>query len=93
MRLSEFEIKAIKEVLNGMDDMCEIYLFGSRTDDNKRGGDIDILAFSQKLTQVNAGLIVEKICDIIGEQKVDLIIEKGTEKPFTRLALKEGIRL
>lgn len=50
MRLDEKERQAIKGAILEFDSAAEIYLFGSRTDMNKRGGDIDILIISQLLT-------------------------------------------
>jgi uncharacterized protein len=41
MRLSAKERKALKTALEGFEG--EVYLFGSRLDPDKRGGDIDIL--------------------------------------------------
>jgi predicted nucleotidyltransferase len=47
MRLKP-EIKAfIKETATRLFPDSDIYLFGSRTDENKRGGDIDILLLSE----------------------------------------------
>ena len=44
MRLSRKEIETILKVANEIYGKgVKVYLFGSRTDDNKRGGDIDLL--------------------------------------------------
>ncbi len=47
MRLSEIEIDAIKksfaEIKRANSVSGELFLFGSRTDDSKHGGDIDLL--------------------------------------------------
>jgi hypothetical protein len=45
MRLSEFEVKSIKESIRVFDPDALIYLFGPRTDDSKKGGGIDVMAF------------------------------------------------
>src|SRR6266581_1481764 len=42
MRLGVDEAKAIREEIQRSDPTAEIYLFGSRTDDAARGGDIDL---------------------------------------------------
>jgi len=49
MRLSIFEQEAIKNAVAQGDKEAKVYLFGSRVDDTKRGGDIDILILSQVL--------------------------------------------
>ena len=40
MRLSGKEIEAIKSVILSHDDSAKVHLFGSRTDDTKKGGGI-----------------------------------------------------
>ncbi len=42
MRLSQKEIRAIIESFNKIFKSGKIYLFGSRVDNKKRGGDIDL---------------------------------------------------
>jgi predicted nucleotidyltransferase len=93
MRLDEKELKAIKYSIIEFDPICEIYLFGSRTDMSKRGGDIDILIISQFLTSGDKIPILCRIFEKIEEQKIDLLIAKDTSDPFVRLALKTGIKL
>ena len=43
MRLKKGEIEAISESIKDLDRDAKIYLFGSRIDDSRRGGDIDLL--------------------------------------------------
>jgi hypothetical protein len=44
MRLSASERTALEQALDGI--QGEVYLYGSRTDNSARGGDIDILLFT-----------------------------------------------
>lgn len=93
MRLNEEEITAIRETVRALDSEAKVYLFGSRADDTKRGGDIDLLIMSQALTRGDAGKIRWRLWELMGEQKVDIIIAKDTTDPFVRIALKEGVIL
>lgn len=93
MRLTEYEVNAIKDTIYILDSNANIYLFGSRVDDNKKGGDIDLLIISDMLIQKNARDIKGDLYDKIGEQKIDIVIVKDTTHPFTRIALKESVKL
>lgn len=93
MRLKEFEIKAIKDIIKEFDKDAKVYLFGSRADHDKRGGDIDLLIMSDKLTDDDKGKIKLRLYDKIGEQKIDIIISGDTTKPFVRIALDKGVLL
>jgi uncharacterized protein len=48
MRLTTFEITAINQnAKNIFGDAAKVYLFGSRVDDSKKGGDIDLYVISE----------------------------------------------
>lgn len=94
MRLQDHEIKAIHEVISAFDKEAKIYLFGSRVDDKKKGGDIDLLLVSEKLTHRDKRKIRLALYDKLGEQKIDILI--GTERGkshFHKIALNEGVLL
>jgi len=93
VRLNCLEIKAIKESVHIFDPNAKIYLFGSRTDMHKKGGDIDLLILSQILDYNDKLRIKIKLFNLIEEQKVDLVIAKDTTEPFVQLALKQGVLL
>ena len=93
MRLTDIEIQSIKRAVSSFDQKAKILLFGSRTDDAKRGGDIDLLILSQTITDKNVRKIRRDICDDIGEQKIDIIVAKDMSKPFVRIAYSDGIEL
>lgn len=43
MRISDSEQQIIKDAVFALDPQARIYLFSSRANDSKRGGDIDLL--------------------------------------------------
>jgi predicted nucleotidyltransferase len=95
MRISEYEKSVILEAVKSLDPLAGVWLFGSRTDDNKKGGDIDIAI----LSKIIAGGVMQKIklrraiCGKIGEQKLDIVASPDGNDPFFRLAVAEGIQL
>ena len=93
MRLSLKEQQLIKQTIYHLDQNAKIYLFGSRVDDSKKWGDIDLLVFSTRLGFTEQRQIKIKLYEQIGEQKIDLIIAKDTSKPFIQLALEEAVLL
>jgi len=93
MRLNQQEINAIKQSVQALDTHAKIYLFGSRVDINKKGGDIDLLIFSQVLDYNDKLQIKRRLFEQIEEQKVDIIIAKDTTDPFVQIAFEQGILL
>lgn len=63
MRISEDEILVIKSAILKRDPDAEIYLFGSRACDDKKGGDIDLLIISHSLSFSDKVKIKVAICD------------------------------
>jgi predicted nucleotidyltransferase len=49
VRLSQTERQIISQTIHRVDATATVYLYGSRADDNARGGDIDLLVLSEKL--------------------------------------------
>ena len=94
MRLKEFEIRAIKEAVRSMDSKAKVYLFGSRVDDTKKGGDIDLLIISGKLELGDKYKIDSKITHTLEDQKIDIIINNGVDTNyFIYDALRNGLKL
>lgn len=93
MRLDVEEIKAIKSSVQAFDPSARIFLFGSRTDDSARGGDIDLLILSPNLTFEDKIKIKSNIFKRLEEQKIDIVIAKDLENPFVRLAFNNGVPL
>lgn len=77
MRLSETERKAIKAALNKhFDATARVYLFGSRTDDQKRGGDIDLFIETELQGEELVLAKLRTMSEIqrrIGDRKIDIV--------------------
>lgn len=95
MRLSRNEIEIILKVANEIYGKgVKVYLFGSRTDENKRGGDIDLLL---RTPQSNGGILkrirmAARLKELLGDQKIDIIGDHETSV-VAREALSKGILL
>lgn len=100
MRITEYQRKKIKDVIEKFfGTKAEVYLFGSRADDNKKGGDIDLLI---SLTGECENLELKKIKSVtgiqfaIGDQKIDLVVTPdilNDSRIVVREALEKGVRL
>lgn len=93
MRLSEIERQAILGAIGTRDPRADVYLFGSRVDDNACGGDIDLLVLSEKIDFESKLDILIDLHSALGEQRIDLVVERDLSRPFTRIAVAEGVRL
>ena len=94
MRLTEKERQVIKETIyKYFGENLKIFLFGSRVDDSKKGGDIDlyVLQNSKKDTTYQRLLTKAKLQEQL-YKPVDLIISKTTPSQIDREGLN-GIEL
>ena len=99
MRLTEETKNTIIESVRWyFSQMGKIILFGSRVDDSKRGGDIDILV----QTAVYSTVVFEKKLRTVaalqlklGEQRIDLLTTTGTEdnRLIAQNAYRQGVVL
>lgn len=79
---------------------AQVRLFGSRVDDSRRGGDIDLLVTttqSDVATLMSAEIaLLTKLQMKLGEQKIDVLLDYPSRKvrpPIFAIALKTGILL
>lgn len=97
MRLTSYQQNIIKKLAADIfGDEVHLMLFGSRVDDTKKGGDIDLYLE----TQNSEGILDKKIKLLtalnlaLGEQKIDLVVNDFTkEKPIYEIAKRTGIEL
>ena len=96
MRITARERAAIREIVRHADREAKIYLFGSRTDDRLRGGDIDLLVVSNRVSLADKLDILARIKQILGEQKIDLLVKSAQDAasdPFVADILKSAVLL
>jgi len=93
MRLKAHEILAVKEAVSRLDPEARVCLFGSRVRDDRKGGDIDILIFSQHLTYDHKILLRKLLEKSLGERKIDILLARDTQEPFVQIALEECVWL
>lgn len=95
VRLSEEEIKIIKEAAKEIfGENAKVYIFGSRTDLNKKGGDIDIFIETDKNVSLEEELKFLAKLEIKGiERKVDLVVKTPykKEKTIYKTAKETGV--
>lgn len=98
MRLTEHEVAAIKRAATAAFGASVIVrLFGSRVDDRKRGGDIDL--HFEVDDGCDSDAAIDRFEDIlfreIDEQRIDKIFSvRGTvRRPFEQIGYRDGIVL
>lgn len=95
MRISKQYIATIKSAFNEVFHSGNVYLFGSRVDDTKKGGDIDLyleVADSSDLFERKVKFLA-KIKRELGEQKIDVVFNKDHTRLIEQEAKKWGVKL
>ena len=95
MRVPREQLDFLKQNILSRAQNAKIYLFGSRADKNRKGGDIDILILSDdRLSFHDKSRIRYAFFEKYGEQKLDLVNFKFDEDSnFKELALMDAIEL
>lgn len=95
MRLQAKEIQIIIRIAKEIyGEGVKVYLFGSRLDDNKRGGDIDLLIRTEGekqgvLTRIR---LISRLKQYLGDQKIDVVGDHEDSLVVSE-ALEKGLRL
>jgi len=95
MRLSKKYIDTIKFYFKEIFKEGEVYLFGSRVDSNKRGGDIDLYLVLNDHTDILRKKIkfLARLKRELGEQKIDIVFNKDSNRLIEKEAKKWGVKL
>ncbi len=100
MRISQEEIETIKKLaIQIFGDGTQVFLFGSRVQEEKKGGDIDLLIRHKQKSRLT---VVAKICFLaelkskIGEQKIDVVLDTSSfarKKQFYQSVTQNAVEL
>lgn len=101
VRLSDYDLEALKICFKKYfleDD--RLWLFGSRADLNKKGGDIDLYIETYAQTIDDAikmrSIFLSKFEEMVGEQKIDVVlnmINSPYPLPIHEIAKTKGVRI
>jgi predicted nucleotidyltransferase len=99
VRLEQFAIEAILETFRQYFHKSDrLWLFGSRADMNRKGGDIDLyIETSHKDADSVFDAKLSFLSDLkakIGDQKIDVVVKfNDFNLPIHKIAKEEGVRL
>jgi uncharacterized protein len=102
MRLTTEQAQAIRDsVTEVFGAAAQVWLFGSRVDDRRRGGDIDLLvrppadrAVDPETAWRDKLRLLGQLERRLGERKIDVVLEAPDDpRPIVRIAHQTGIPL
>ncbi len=99
MRLTPEQIQAIKHTAKTvLGDGARVILFGSRVDDSKKGGDIDLLfETDEQIANRTAtiGALYVALIRQLGDRKIDVLLKDANTlpAPVLRIARQTGVEL
>jgi predicted nucleotidyltransferase len=95
MRLNNTELQALRAILGELDPAGRIYLYGSRADDTRRGGDIDIYLQASRPIELKTRLLTQYRLEQACDTRVDLLVKNPAqpELPIHQIAVERGVLL
>ena len=95
MRLSAEVATAIQAAFLQVFEKGDLYLFGSRVDDKRKGGDIDLYVNADNREHLGEKRVafLAQIKRHIGDQRIDLVVARGTQRSIDKIATTEGVLL
>ena len=88
---SEAAKQALDIITREFGDDVSVWLFGSRADDQKRGGDVDIYVESDSADLMRKLTCQAELVELF-DLNVDLVVGNGSQ-PIHRIAKRTGARL
>jgi len=93
LRISNKEVEIIQDNVNTIFGKAIVYLFGSRIDDTKRGGDIDLYIIPEVYDNLfQKKMKIKTVLEDLLYKPVDIVLAKNKERLIEQEAIK-GIKL
>jgi predicted nucleotidyltransferase len=95
MRLTPSQQQAITSILRSVDPQAEVLLFGSRVDDQRKGGDIDLLWNTSRPIDLKIQLTTQWRLEVSCDTHVDLLVRSPDEpdREIFQIARQTGVPL
>lgn len=95
MRLTSRQIDIVRATVQDVAGGADVWLFGSRLDERRRGGDVDLLVQSKPpLDLLRRARLKYRLERELGLPVDVTVAEQDAEPgPFARLAMAEGVKL
>lgn len=100
MRISKKEIEIIKTLaIQKFGEGTKVFLFGSRINDSKKGGDIDLLIRNEKAERLTVSAKINfltELKNLIGEQKIDVVLDSlsfARKRSFYQSVIQSAVEL
>jgi predicted nucleotidyltransferase len=93
MRISRVELNALRTIIGELDPAGSIYLFGSRADDARRGGDIDVYLQASHAIDLKTRLRTQYRLEQACNSRVDLLIKNPLQpmQAIHQIATEQGV--
>ena len=94
MRLDKYDTNIILSTVESIFGNVKVYLFGSRLDEQKKGGDIDLFIVSEEKSN-----LFEKKIKVISKlertlhKPIDIVLHKNFEREIEKEILKKSLLL
>ena len=95
MRLNSETVQVLQKIFLQVFGKGELYLFGSRVDDARRGGDVDLYLVADNRDRMGEKRIefLAQVKRQIGDQRIDLVLDRGAGRPIDKIAMREVLLL
>ena len=95
MRLTTTEHQTITSILRSVDPQGEVLLFGSRADDQRKGGDIDLFWRTSRPIDLKTQLSTQWRLQVSCDTHVDLLVQTPgePEREIFQIARQTGVLL